>query len=167
MNPTKKPIQPNLPQTGIILLEALIAILIFSFGILSIMGLQGAAINDVRDSKFRSEAAFLANHIIGQMWTDNPATNLGNYALNTGGTACGNFTGGSAAPGGSQANTNINDWLAQVAAVVPGGAAQQISVDTVTGLATVTVCWQTAQGVVTSAFHNHTVTAQVKGSTAP
>lgn len=154
-------------QLGFVLLEALIAILIFSFGILAIMGLQGAAINDVRDAKYRSDAALLANQIIGNMWTDDPASNLGNYALNTAGTAC-QFSGGPAAPGGSQAQANINGWLAQLAANLPGTVANppQITVDTTSGLVTVTVCWQTAQDVSTGARHNHTVTAQIRGPNA-
>ena len=40
-------------QRGSILLEALIAILIFSMGILAMMGLQATAINTVAESKCR------------------------------------------------------------------------------------------------------------------
>ena len=42
------------------LLEALIAILIFSMGILALMGMQATAINTVSESKYRSNAGFLA-----------------------------------------------------------------------------------------------------------
>ena len=50
-------------QRGSILLEALIAILIFSMGILALMGMQATAINTVAESKYRSNAGFLANRI--------------------------------------------------------------------------------------------------------
>ncbi|MEE8253990.1 MAG: hypothetical protein V3S58_00090, partial [Nitrosomonadaceae bacterium] len=53
-------------QRGAMLLEALIAILIFSMGILALMGMQVTAINTVSESKYRSDAGFLANRIIGQ-----------------------------------------------------------------------------------------------------
>jgi type IV pilus assembly protein PilV len=43
------------------LLEALIAILIFSFGILGLVGLQANAINLSTDAKYRADAALLAN----------------------------------------------------------------------------------------------------------
>ncbi|HEU0187717.1 MAG TPA: pilus assembly protein PilV [Gallionellaceae bacterium] len=58
-------------QKGAMLLEALISILIFSFGILAIVGLQAAAIKNVGDAKYRTDASMLANQIIGQMWADN------------------------------------------------------------------------------------------------
>jgi type IV pilus assembly protein PilV len=67
-------------QKGSILLEALIAILIFSMGILALMGMQATAINTVSESKYRSNAGFLANRIIGQIWTDR--ANLASYACN-------------------------------------------------------------------------------------
>jgi len=67
-------------QRGSMLLEALIAILIFSMGILALMGMQVTAINTVSESKYRSDAGFLANRIIGQIWADR--ANIGTYACN-------------------------------------------------------------------------------------
>lgn len=67
-------------QKGSILLEALIAILIFSMGILALMGMQATAITTVSESKYRSDAGFLANQIIGQIWADR--ANLASYACN-------------------------------------------------------------------------------------
>jgi type IV pilus assembly protein PilV len=52
------------------LIEALIGILIFSIGILALIGMQGAAIRNTTDARYRSEASFLANQVIGQMWVD-------------------------------------------------------------------------------------------------
>ena len=60
------------PQTGAYLLEALIGILIFSFGILGIVGLQAQAIRVTNDAELRAEAIYLANALISQMWIDNP-----------------------------------------------------------------------------------------------
>lgn len=57
-------------QQGIMLLEALVAILIFSTGLLAVAGLQAAAAANVVDTKFRSEASLLADSILGQMHTD-------------------------------------------------------------------------------------------------
>jgi len=56
-------------QSGVMLLEALIAILIFSLGILGIVGMQASAVNASRDAKYRSDAGMLANELIGQMWS--------------------------------------------------------------------------------------------------
>ncbi len=71
---------PNFSQTsqkGVVLLESLIAILIFSMGILAIAGLQGAMVKNTSDSKYRADAAFIAQQRLGVMWAD-PA-NLVNY----------------------------------------------------------------------------------------
>ncbi|PJC03819.1 MAG: prepilin-type cleavage/methylation domain-containing protein, partial [Gallionellales bacterium CG_4_9_14_0_8_um_filter_55_61] len=50
------------------LLEALIAFLIFAMGLLGVIGLQATAINNTLDARYRSDAAFLANQIIAQIW---------------------------------------------------------------------------------------------------
>lgn len=73
-------------QKGVMLIEALIGMLIFSIGILALMGMQAMAMRATIDSKYRSEASFLANEIIGQMWVDR--SNLSAYAdANCGSTA--------------------------------------------------------------------------------
>lgn len=155
-------------QRGFTLLEALIAILIFSFGILALIGLQAAAINDVRDAKYRADAAFLANQIVGLMWSDDPDNNLAAYALNTGGANC-VFNGGAAAPGGSQAAINLANWQNQVGQTLPGATAnqQQILVDGTTREVTITLCWQASQDVSSNAYRRHTITTLVKGPNAP
>lgn len=66
-------------QKGAVLLEALIAILIFSFGILAISGLQGAMIKNTSNAKYRADASFIAQQTLGQMWA-NP-TNLATFVV--------------------------------------------------------------------------------------
>lgn len=68
----------NNAQRGIALLESLIALLIFSMGILAIVGLQGFMIKGTAESKARSDASFLAQNRIAMMWAD--AANLAGYA---------------------------------------------------------------------------------------
>jgi len=65
-------------ERGVMLIEALVAILIFSIGILAVVGMQAVAIKDVTSAKYRSEAAFLVQELLSQMWTDNG--NIGSYA---------------------------------------------------------------------------------------
>jgi type IV pilus assembly protein PilV len=52
------------------LIEALIGILIFSIGILALIGMQGTAVKNATDARFRSDASYLANTIVGQMRLD-------------------------------------------------------------------------------------------------
>ena len=64
-------------QRGVALLESLIAILIFSFGVLGIVGLQASMIRNTTDAKYRSEASFIAQNRIGLIWAD--PGNIANY----------------------------------------------------------------------------------------
>src|SRR5690242_6362179 len=72
-------------QQGVMLLEALIGVLIFSIGILAMIGMQAIAMRATMDAKYRSEASFLANEIIADMWVDR--ANLANYATDPGSPA--------------------------------------------------------------------------------
>lgn len=64
-------------QQGAALLESLIAVLIFSMGILALAGLQGVMIKNTSDAKYRAEATFIAQQRLGLMWV---GTSLADYA---------------------------------------------------------------------------------------
>ena len=72
-------------QQGVMLLEALVGILIFSIGILAMLGMQAVGMRNTIDSKYRSEAAYLANQIVGTMWVDR--ANIATYDDAAGGNA--------------------------------------------------------------------------------
>lgn len=55
-------------QSGFALLEVLVSILIFSFGVLGLVGLQARAISLSTDAEDRNRAALLANDIASAMW---------------------------------------------------------------------------------------------------
>jgi type IV pilus assembly protein PilV len=67
-------------QAGAYLLEALVGILIFSLGILGIVGLQAASLRNTSDASLRAEAVFAANELIGRMWADDQSQLIGNYS---------------------------------------------------------------------------------------
>ena len=70
---------PGSQEKGSALLEGLIAILIFSFGILAIVGLQANSMRITTDAKMRIDASNIANQRVGAMWTD-----TGNLAAHAG-----------------------------------------------------------------------------------
>jgi len=108
------------------LLEALIAILIFSIGILGLVAMQGTAISNISDAKYRTDAGFLADQLIAQIWVDR--TNLGSYDYRSGGTP----------------PSVLTSWVAQVNAALPQSAANPpvIAVDVPSGSVDITVKWQ-------------------------
>lgn len=152
MATTKKP--SSLYHRGSILLEGLIAILIFSVGILALMAMLGTAVKISSDSKYRADASYLANQLIGVMWTDRASGNFTTYAHypTAGASAC--------TPGGiASGNANVTAWLADVQNLLPGAAAnrQQIAIGT-NNVVTVTICWQAPEE---TAPHNYVATAQI------
>lgn len=89
-------------QGGVMLLEAMIGILIFSLGVLALVAMQAVSISNVSNARFRSEAAFLANEILSQAWVDRGpnASNLSTYRW----------------PGG---NATVNAWRVKVEQLLP------------------------------------------------
>lgn len=68
---------PTGSQKGVALLEALIAILIFSLGILGLIGLQANATKSATQAKFRIDASQVASQRISSIWVDQ--TNMAGY----------------------------------------------------------------------------------------
>jgi type IV pilus assembly protein PilV len=66
-------------QQGVVLIEAMVAILLFSVGVLAVVGLQASMINNTSDAKYRADAAYIAQQHIGLMWADQP--NLASYLV--------------------------------------------------------------------------------------
>jgi type IV pilus assembly protein PilV len=58
-------------------LEVLIALLIFSLGVLGLVGLQARAAKDTGQAQYRAQAVLLANELVGMMWAgDHTNANL-------------------------------------------------------------------------------------------
>lgn len=140
---TKVRTSPKFGQAGVMLLEALLGILIFTIGILGLMGMQTAAMKVAADAKYRSEAGLYADQIVNQMWADNKTTLAADYA-----------TGG----------PKYQDWYAQMTAAGTGlpGADIPANAPTVTvaasNVVTVTVRWQAP---TEAAAHQYVVIAQI------
>jgi type IV pilus assembly protein PilV len=132
-------------QSGVALLEALVGILIFSIGILALMGLQAQSIRNTVEAKYRNEAAYLANQIVGQMWVDR--ANLAQYD-----------TGAGTSP-------NMTAWRARVANTLPRVVAAGTNSPTIVvagNQVTVTVFWQLPGS--DSVLRQFSVVAQINGS---
>ena len=145
-------------QRGVMLIEVLVAIAIFSFGILGIVGLQATAIRTVRDADYRAKASLFANQIVSQMWVDR--FNVPTYALNADAAAA------CAAGTNTTSNAAVTSWLDGLTDTtnpgsLPGAASlqQQILVAP-NNIVTLTLCWQAPQDATP---HNFTLTTQIQG----
>lgn len=122
-------------QTGTILIESLVAILIFSIGVLALVGFQANAIKANTDSRARAEASYLADQILGDIWAGDKK-NLENYA--------GTY------------NDGTTTWGKQVQALKFTSATVGVNADQIT----VTISWTTPGG----GTHNFVQTGRVNTS---
>lgn len=143
-------------QHGSVLLEALIAILIFSIGILGLVGMQSTAINTSSDAKYRSSAGFLVDQMIGTVWASRlPASN--NVASNVlaavpdAWLACNPCSAASA-------NPKIATWVNAVAAALPNAVA---SITINGSLVSVAVSWTPPNVPAATPPHTHTAVTYI------
>lgn len=126
-------------QRGIVLIEALVGMLIFAFGVLGLIGLQTSMTKAQTGAKFRADAMNLSAELLGVMWSD-VAANLPRYA-----------TGSCASYG------RCADWLGKVQHQLPAAEVATV-VDAATGNVDVTITWaQPGEGQ-----HRHQTTAVVR-----
>ena len=72
--PSTRAVRCKVPQRGSFLLEGMIALFIFSFGILGLVGMMASSIRSSNDARFRVEALNLASAMIGDMWNTRNST---------------------------------------------------------------------------------------------
>jgi type IV pilus assembly protein PilV len=125
---------------GFMLIEVLVSILIFSIGVLALIGLQAKMTRAQTTAKSRADAVYLANELVGVMWSDLP--NLSSYAN------CASYT-------------RCTDWQTKVSQNLPGGAGTVDSIDASTGAVSITITW--SQG--SDGAHTYTITTFVKSAT--
>lgn len=101
-----KTLQKN--QSGVVILEVLVSIVIFAVGVLGIVGLQAVTAKAGVDARFRTEAATLADELVAraQIWSD-VATLQANFV----------------SPGGLEYQTWLNNRLALAGSGLPGAQA--------------------------------------------
>ena len=119
-------------QVGVVILEALIAIVIFSIGILGLVGALSTSVNNASDAQYRTEAAFLADTLVAQMQLAKPTS--GTDARST------DFL--------SPSGTKFTDWQSRVtsgATALPGASltANNPTVEFVGKIVTISIFWQT------------------------
>ncbi len=119
-------------QQGFSLLEVLVAIVILSFGILGLAGLQNAALKNGHSAMLRAQAAQYAYDIVDRMRVNRTAAVAGDYDL----TIAADKPTGTSLPDRDRAG-----WLTQIESLPAGDGSIAV---TATGVATVVVQWSEA-----------------------
>ena len=149
-------------QHGMMLLEALFGILLFSIGIIALVGMQTSAVKQSVESKYRSDASLLAVQLIGQLWgTDRQFSTL-NSRYNSS-----NISGGIC---NSSCAPDFSNWLETVKSSLPGASTRtptiqftQVATSTSSAASTrvtITIFWQSPGA--DSAVHNYVAIAEIK-----
>jgi type IV pilus assembly protein PilV len=154
---SRERMMPGLGQRGAYLLEALIGILIFSLGILGIVGLQAQAIRFTNDSEYRAEAVYLANSLISQMWTDDRTLLKNKYDSTIAGTEYVNFRAKVVAALGG-ATVPDPDVLVDTALGVDGITAMPAAPSNTSSVVQVRIQWQLPGDTI---MHNYTTTGVI------
>jgi type IV pilus assembly protein PilV len=158
-------------QQGVFLIEALVAILIFSLGILGLVALATVSVAAQSDAQYRTEAANFANEISSQIALNVDRTSAGSIATSlvpfqhqpSGSPDTCSFSGAAAV------DASVATWVDKVqngAARLPGAtsAMQQIVIDSgATGFnrVRVTVCWVPPNASAGSPPRHHTLDTYV------
>lgn len=147
------------------ILEVLIALLIFSLGVLGLVGLQANATKSSGQAQFRAQAVLLADELVGTMWAGNHSNAV---LLNT--------------YGPSSADAGFTAWKNKVATTLPGATAPTVTLKTIPPLAlaagpagsltpstptpstqvAITISWQVAGETSSDNLHNVIVFTQIK-----
>jgi type IV pilus assembly protein PilV len=123
-------------QRGIVLLEALVALLIFSVGVLGLIGLQATSVKQASAAEYRSTAVLQANDLVSRMWVSDRTDLIlqAQFATDGAGYKAWKDAWVSALPGASAtANKPTVAIVSQ-----PKGATATLG----TNLVTITIYWQ-------------------------
>lgn len=114
MNTSLRPPTRRSPSRGFTLIEVLVSLLIFSFGVLGLVGMQAKAIQFSLQSEDRMRASLLADEMVASMWA-NKSTTPDTAALGA--------------------------WQQRVKVALPSGAGAVSAADS-HGVVTVTITWK-------------------------
>jgi Tfp pilus assembly protein PilV len=71
-----RPIKPPQHHSGSFIIEAIISLILFAVALMGLLALSAQGLNQVGQSKARSDAAFLVGELISEMWVS-PTVSLG------------------------------------------------------------------------------------------
>ena len=107
-------------QRGVSLLEVLVSLLIFSIGVLGIVGLHAAASKNAGEPQYRAVAAYFAEQLTAQYWTSKTSVASG------------------------LPPADLTAWKGAIEKALPQGKAPVVSYDTTAKTLRIQICWTAA-----------------------
>jgi len=150
---------PHSLQFGLTLIEVLVAIVIISFGLLGVAGLQLTGLKNNQSAFNRSTANILAYDMLDRMRANKAALIAGNY--NTGGSFWDYATN---APASTTAmkDADIKDWLLALQKRLPSGKGKIEAAASATVLR-VTIQWDDSRGTNTTGSETKSLSVEAQG----
>ena len=124
-------------QSGVSMIEVLIAILISVVGLFSVTKMQLSAVTNTHSSFSRSQAAIIASGMVDQLRANSTAAVAGSYDL---------ALAGALPTGAGLEVADLTQWRADLATTLPSGAGS-VSCVTATAICTVVVQWDDSRGL--------------------
>ena len=128
MKPATAPRRARRAQLGVSLIDALIAIVILSFGLIGMTRMQGRMVSSATDAQMRTTAVQMADELLNTVLVD--AANAACYTVPQSG-ACGS----------TAASSRAADWASRVSTAMPGSVTRTVTLDNATGRMTVSIGW--------------------------
>ena len=119
-------------QSGMTLIEILVAVLVLAIGVLGSVAMQTRALAYNQSSFNRAQASMAANDILDRMRANNGEARAGSYNLSL----------DASASGSSVAQVDLSEWLTSLSTLLPSGDG---SIAVASNVATVTIQWNEAR----------------------
>jgi type IV pilus assembly protein PilV len=129
IKPTRRRHPSARTERGSFIVESLVSLLLFTVGILALVGLATQSLNQIGQSKARNDASFLAGELIAQMWVSSS----------------------------TPSSYSTTAWQAKVAAALPSGTATVTPDATNPNQIAITITWSDPKN--NSATHSYQTTA--------
>jgi len=130
---------PRRPTRGFTLIEVLISILVFSFGLLGAAAMQAVTVQAATQNGDRSRAGLLANEMVSMLWAAQSAT---------------------------PASADLDAWRARIATPavsgLPNGAGTVTVCSGVANCAVITVTWKAPSAKAAAASNWYTTTVVIQ-----
>jgi len=139
MRPRHRTPSSRLSTRGFTLVEVLIAILVFSFGVLGAAAMQAVTVQAATQNSNRSRAALLANEMVSTLWAAQSST-----------------------PG----SADLSAWTTKVATPtvsgLPNGSGTVAACTGIANCAVITITWKAPSAKVAAAASRYTTTVVIQ-----